>query len=213
MPSFTSIVSILAVATSTVMAQACPAHPSHEAPHKQYPNAATPETYYADPAVEDPAVEDPPVEYPSVEDPAVEYPSVEDPPFEYPSVEDPITLTTSATTSTTTSATTSTITSTVTSATTTSTLTSTLISTTTSTTTSSITPEPTVPAQGNCNANSAVSCCNTDGQTIGNILGASCFLNLPVLGTTCETGSAFCCETDQVGLINVNTACSPIGLL
>ncbi|KAF7195986.1 hypothetical protein HII31_02612 [Pseudocercospora fuligena] len=155
MPSFTSIVSILAVAAAA-MAQE---YPSYEAPSKsvaaeyvpasksveaayKHATAAPKETYVADPAVKDP------------------------------------------------------------------------ITFTTSTTTSAVIAEPTAPAQGNCNVNSAVSCCNTDGETTGNdLLGGSCFLNLPALGTTCETGSAYCCETNQVGLINTNLALSPVGVL
>ncbi|KXT05505.1 hypothetical protein AC578_3694 [Pseudocercospora eumusae] len=66
-------------------------------------------------------------------------------------------------------------------------------------------------SQGSCNINSVISCCDTTQGLIGNsVLGGSCTINTPTAGTTCEVGSAFCCETTQVGLINTNTGCSPI---
>ncbi|KXT03178.1 hypothetical protein AC579_6878 [Pseudocercospora musae] len=196
MPSFTSIVSILAVAASAVMARE---YPSYEAPSKSvaaecapasksvepaynapHATAAPKETYVADPAVKAPHATAAPKET-YVADPAVNAPHATAAPKETyvadPAVKNPISFTTS-------------------------------------TTTSAVIADPTASVQGNCNVNSAVSCCNTDGQTTGNnLLGGSCFLNLPALGTTCETGSAFCCETNQVGLINTNLACSPVGLL
>ncbi|KXS97303.1 hypothetical protein AC579_8928 [Pseudocercospora musae] len=66
-------------------------------------------------------------------------------------------------------------------------------------------------SQGSCNVNSVVSCCDTTQAITGNsILGGSCSVNIPAAGSTCETGSAFCCETTQVGLLNTNAGCTPI---
>ncbi|EME88790.1 uncharacterized protein MYCFIDRAFT_185327 [Pseudocercospora fijiensis CIRAD86] len=69
-------------------------------------------------------------------------------------------------------------------------------------------------SQGSCNVNSVVSCCDTTQAITGStILGGSCAVNVPALGNNCETGSAYCCEATQVGLLNVNAGCTPIDVL